>query len=165
MQAGSVQLARSPTPMPFHWGYNKQLHCTGRKKFLIVRDTKIWRPSYKGNAHRSRSSNRTVRPCCVWMKEATPEVDTTCFMFPILLQQHVFQIHGQGPKGFFKNISFWNSKTKITVGSAFHTRHLQTQRFCWSQMMFSRRTRRSKYGISLHFLDQMEMLTLENTDR
>lgn len=39
MQAGSVQLAQSPAPVPFHWGYKQQLHRTARNNFLIVCDT------------------------------------------------------------------------------------------------------------------------------
>lgn len=31
VQAGSVQLARSLTPGPFHWSYNKQLHLQSKK--------------------------------------------------------------------------------------------------------------------------------------
>ena len=31
IQAGSVQLARFPAPMPFRWGYKQQLHCYCKK--------------------------------------------------------------------------------------------------------------------------------------
>lgn len=124
-QAGSVQLARSPAPMCFHRGYNKQLHLYSEKDFdcLGHRDLK---PLLQG-----KQMPRGLTPATgdsgpimfVWkrqlLEQRQPASCSPSLSF-IHFQQGNFQIHRQGPKGFCKNLSFWNSKTKIMGGSALH---------------------------------------------
>lgn len=97
MKAGSVQLARFPTLMPFHWSYNKQLQLYSKKLFdcLGHRDLK---PLLQGKCP-VVSNNWSFRSYHVCMREATARVETTCFVFPICLLYPFPARHFSNPWG------------------------------------------------------------------
>lgn len=140
VQAGSVQLARSLAPGPFHWSYNKQLHLYIKRlcDCLWHEDLK---PLPQANAHWSHSSHQSSRFYHVCMRQATPRVETTSFTFPICLLLYplpdTFQIHGERPQSFCKN-NILKCKDQDPGGSALHMWDIPRSRdFCWGQRMRS----------------------------